>query len=145
MHTIPHLLFVCVENSNRSQMSEAFARLHGGDAVAAYSAGSRPSGKINPRAVAAMKEKGVDLLAEQHSKGLDDLPEIEWDWVVTMGCGDECPHLPAKNREDWPLPDPKHLEPGEFNKVRDEVERRILDLLARAGISTKQEGTPRER
>lgn len=130
----PHLLFVCVENSNRSQMSEAFARLHGGERVAAYSAGSRPSGKINPKAVAAMKEKGVDLLASQHSKGLVDLPGVEWDWVVTMGCGDECPHLPAKNRDDWPLPDPKHMDPEDFNQVRDEIERRVKALLGLVGV-----------
>src|ERR1700722_17356083 len=82
------VLFVCVENSNRSQMAEAFARLHGGDRVEAHSAGSRPSGRVNPRAVEAMREKGYDL-TRHHSKGLADLPPGEFDAVVGMGCGDE--------------------------------------------------------
>jgi arsenate reductase len=125
------LLFVCVENSNRSQMAEAFARLHGRERVEARSAGSRPSGVINPRAVAAMKQKGVDLLVSQRSKGLDELPKLEWDYVITMGCGDACPHLPARHREDWALEDPKHLPPEQFKRVRDEIERRVINLLER--------------
>lgn len=133
----PHILFVCVENSNRSQMAEAFAHLHGGGNVDAHSAGSCPSGVINPKAVAAMRERGVDLLANQRSKGLDDLPGVEWDWVVTMGCGDACPHLPAKNRDDWALPDPKQMEPREFNQVRDEIERRVIALLQRCGVEVQ--------
>ena len=129
MNNKPHLLFVCVENSNRSQMAEAFARLHGGDRVAVYSAGSQPSGVVHSKAVAAMREKGVDLLATQHSNGLDDLPQVTWDWVITLGCGDACSHLPARNRNDWPLPSPKDFNPDDFNKVRDETERRVVALL----------------
>src|SRR5205809_4094423 len=87
---LKRLLFVCVENSNRSQMAEAFARIHGGDAVEAYSAGSRPSGRINPRAVEAMREIGYDL-STHASKGLADFDGQEFDVAVTMGCGDECP------------------------------------------------------
>lgn len=124
-----HVLFVCVENSNRSQMAEAFARLHGSDMLESASAGSRPSGVINPKAIASMKEKGVDLTTQQ-SKGLSDLPAVEWEHVITMGCGDECPFLPAKHRDDWPLQDPKHMEPAEFNQVRDEIERRVIALIA---------------
>lgn len=124
------LLFVCVENSNRSQMAEAFARYYGGEAVEVWSAGSRPSGRINPRAIAAMSERGIDL-SQHRSKGLSELPECEWDWVVTMGCGDECPFIRAKHREDWNLPDPRDLTPEEVNRVRDEIERRVLDLIAR--------------
>lgn len=134
----PHLLFVCVENSNRSQMSEAFARLHGGSRIVACSAGSRPSGIINPKAVAAMRARGVDLLASHHSKGLDALPDVEWDWVVTMGCGDACPHLPAKHRDDWPLPDPKHMDPDDFNQVRDEIEQRVMALLETCGVEVSR-------
>src|SRR5579883_2518712 len=89
------VLFVCVENSNRSQMAEAFARIHGGGKVEAYSAGSRPSGRVNPKAVAAMKEVGYDLTAH-HSKGLDELAEFDFDAAVTMGCGDQCPNLKAR-------------------------------------------------
>jgi arsenate reductase (thioredoxin) len=124
------VLFVCVENSNRSQMAEAFARIHGEDAVEAYSAGSRPSGRLNPRAVAAMAERGYDLSGHR-STGLDKLPAGEFEYVVTMGCGDACPWIPARHREDWALPDPRDLPPGEFAAVRDEIERRVLDLLRR--------------
>jgi arsenate reductase (thioredoxin) len=126
-----NLLFVCVENSNRSQMAEGFARHLGGSRVMACSAGSRPSGIIHPKAIAAMKEKGIDLTVQQ-SKGLSELPETQWDWIVTMGCGDACPSLPARNRADWALPDPKHLPPEQFNVVRDEIERRVIELLKKA-------------
>ncbi len=125
----PRLVFVCVENSCRSQMAEGFARLHGAGKVEAYSAGSRPSGKVNATATELMKEKGVDLGA-QSSKGLDALPPGTWAAVVTMGCGDACPHLAAERRLDWALPDPKHLPPDEFRRVRDEIEARVLALLA---------------
>ena len=90
------LLFVCVENSCRSQMAEGFARQYGGEAVDVHSAGSAPSGKVNPQAVELMRERDIDIDG-QRSTGLDDLPSAGWDWVVTMGCGDACPHLAAKN------------------------------------------------
>jgi len=125
---VPHLLFVCVENSNRSQMAEGFARALGGGRVAAFSAGSRPSGAVNPRAVEFMREKGVDLGAHR-SKSLDDLPAVTWDYVVTMGCGDACPHLPARHRLDWDLPDPKLLEDDGFRGVRDRIEGRVAKLV----------------
>ena len=102
------VVFVCVENSNRSQMAEAFARMHGGDRIEAYSAGSRPSGKVNPKAVEAMREKGYDLTTH-HSKSLNDLPNADFDAAVTMGCGDECPFLRAQHRADWNIHDPKHM------------------------------------
>src|SRR5437762_13376057 len=105
------IVFVCVENSNRSQMAEAFARIHGAGRVEAHSAGSRPSGRVNPKATAAMKELGYDLTPHQ-SKSLDDLPPGEFDVAVTMGCGDECPLLKAKRREDWAIPDPKEMKIG---------------------------------
>lgn len=123
------LLFVCIENSNRSQMSQAFARLLGGDAVDAYSAGSRPSGIVNPRAIASMKELGYDL-SRHDSKSLDDIPDVEYDAVVTMGCGDACPFVKARRREDWRIPDPKHLEPEEFRKVRDLIRDKVGALIA---------------
>ncbi len=119
------VLFVCVENSNRSQMAEGFARTMGADA---YSAGSRPSGEVNPTAMRAMAEVGIDITRNE-SKGLDDIPKGEWDWVVTMGCGDSCPHVPAKNRDDWELPDPKTLPYEQFMEVRDEIARRVRKLL----------------
>ncbi|MDX6770945.1 MAG: arsenate reductase ArsC [Elusimicrobiota bacterium] len=125
----PRLLFVCVENSCRSQMAEGFARLHGAGKVDAFSAGSRPSGKVNETAVALMKEKGADV-SSQRSKGLDDLPAGRWAAVVTMGCGDACPHLDAQRRVDWALPDPKHLPLEEFRRVRDDIEARVKALIA---------------
>jgi protein-tyrosine-phosphatase len=117
-------VFVCVENSNRSQMAEAFARMAGVDA---YSAGSRPSGKVNPNAIEAMKELGYDLTAH-HSKSLDDLPDMQFDVAVTMGCGDACPDLKATRREDWKIPDPKDMPPDQFNAVRDLIGRKVNEL-----------------
>lgn len=124
------ILFVCVENSNRSQMAEAFARMLGGARVKAHSAGSRPSGAVNPRAIEAMAELGYDLAAHR-SKSLADLPPGAWDAVVTMGCGDACPHLPARLREDWQIPDPRAMEPAEFRAVRDQVRDQVAGLLGR--------------
>lgn len=123
------VLFVCVENSCRSQMAEGFARKLGAETLEAFSAGSKPSGRVNPRAVEFMREKGIDL-DSQASKGLSDLPATRWDYVVTMGCGDACPHLPADKRLDWALPDPKDLPPDEFRKVRDLIEAKIQELIA---------------
>ena len=122
------ILFVCVENANRSQMAEAFARIHGGDAVHALSAGSRPSGTINPKAVRFMAELGYDL-ATHASKSLDEV-DGEFDAVVTMGCGDNCPWVPARRREDWALPDPKHMDDDGYRAVRDEISARVQRLLA---------------
>jgi arsenate reductase len=121
-------LFVCVENSNRSQMAEAFARIHGGENVEAFSAGSQPSWKINPKAIESMHEIGYDLTTHR-SKSLDDLPDVEWDFVATMGCGDECPFIRAKQREDWEIPDPKDLSIEEFRAVRDEIQQKVLARL----------------
>jgi protein-tyrosine-phosphatase len=124
------LLFVCIENSNRSQMSQAFANIHGGNAVEAFSAGSKPSGIINPKAIAAMKELGYDLSAH-HSKSLDEAKEYApFDVVVTMGCGDACPWMPAKQFVDWQIPDPKHMNEEEFRGVRDFIETKVKDLLS---------------
>lgn len=123
------IVFVCVENSCRSQIAEAYGHLLGGNNVAIYSAGSRPSGQINPKAIAAMQEVGYDLTAHA-SKGLDDLPKVEFDAVITMGCGDECPYVRGKLRADWGIPDPKHLPPAEFAQVRDLIADKVRELLA---------------
>lgn len=123
------VLFVCVENSNRSQMSEAFARLYGGSDVEAYSAGSKPSGKVNPKAIAAMKEIGYDL-SGHHSKSLDDVKAFApYDAVVTMGCGDACPWMPAKKFIDWQIPDPRQMNEDEFREVRNFIARQVKELL----------------
>jgi protein-tyrosine-phosphatase len=121
------VLFVCVENSNRSQMAEAFARLVGGADVEALSAGSNPSGKINPKAIRSMAELGYDLATHQ-SKSLDQVAG-EFDAVITMGCGDNCPWIPARRREDWALPDPRDLDDDAYRAVRDEIGARVNALL----------------
>ena len=123
------VVFGCVENSNRSQMAEAFARIHGGGGVRACSAGSRPSGRVNPRAVEFMREVGYDLTTHT-SKSLDQFNGQEVEDAVTMGCGDECPLVVARRREDWQIPDPKELPPEQFNEVRDLIERKVKELLA---------------
>lgn len=121
------VLFVCVENANRSQMAEAFARMLGGDAIEALSAGSRPSGVINPKAIRFMHELGYDLTTHE-SKSLDDI-DGAFDAVITMGCGDSCPWVPAKRREDWALPDPKHMDDEAYRVVREEIASRVRGLL----------------
>ena len=124
------LLFVCVENSNRSQMSQAFAKMLGGENVEAYSAGSKPSGIVNPKAIAAMKELGYDL-TKHDSKSLKEVEQFApFDAVVTMGCGDACPWMPAKKFIDWEISDPKHMVPAEFNKVRDLIRNKVKELLS---------------
>lgn len=122
------VLFVCVENSNRSQMAEAFARIHGGTGIEAVSAGSRPSGRINPKAIRFMAEIGYDL-GTHASKSLDEV-EGNFDAVVTMGCGDSCPWVPARRREDWALPDPKDMDDDAYRAVRDGISGRVRALLA---------------
>ncbi len=124
------LLFVCIENSNRSQMSQAFAKILGGENVAAYSAGSKPSGIVNPKAIAAMKELGYDL-STHDSKSLEEVKlYAPFDAVVTMGCGDACPWMPAKQFIDWQIPDPKNMEPAAFNEVRDFIKEKVQSLLS---------------
>jgi protein-tyrosine-phosphatase len=126
---VKRILFVCVENSNRSQMAEAFARLLGAGKVEAFSAGSRPSGKVNPRAVEAMREVGYDLTTHQ-SKSLDQFNGQPIDVTVTMGCGDACPLVRAARREEWNIPDPRAMSPDEFRKVRDLIKFKVEELLA---------------
>ena len=123
-------LFVCVENANRSQMAEAFARIHGGADIEAWSAGSRPSGRVNPKAIDAMRERDYDL-SQHRSISLDELPDLEFDAVVTMGCGDACPNVRAAHREDWEIPDPAPLPEAEFHEIRDLIETKVRELLTR--------------
>jgi len=125
---VKRVVFVCVENSNRSQLAEAFARIHGAGRVEAFSAGSRPSGRVNPKAVEAMKELGYDL-TRHTSKGLDDFNGQEFDAAVTMGCGDACPLVLARQRFDWQIPDPKEMPPEQFRQVRDLIEAKVKELL----------------
>jgi protein-tyrosine-phosphatase len=124
------VLFVCIENSCRSQMAEAFARRYASDVIEAASAGSRPEGRVNPKAVAAMAELGCNL-SGQRSKSLGEIPQVKYDYVITMGCGDECPFIPADHHEDWDIPDPKKLPMDEFRQVRDLIGRRVKELEIR--------------
>lgn len=124
------ILFVCVENSNRSQMAQAFATMLGGEQVQAFSAGSNPSGKINPKAIASMNELGYDL-SQHHSKSLQEIKDhAPFDVVVTMGCGDACPWMPARKFVDWQIPDPRNMNPDEFRTVRDLIKQKVQELLA---------------
>jgi protein-tyrosine-phosphatase len=124
------VLFVCVENSCRSQMAEGFAIMHGKGIIAAFSSGSNPSGIVNPKAIESMKRVGYDL--SQHiSIGLDEIPQEQYEYAITMGCGDECPMINAINREDWALPDPKHMEAEEFDRVRDIIEAEVSVLISK--------------
>jgi len=133
MNPKPKILFVCVENANRSQMAEAFARMHGGEQVEVYSAGSRPSGVVNPRAIEFMKEVGYDLTSHG-SKSLDEFNGQEIDVAVTMGCGDACPLVMAQRREEWQIPDPKEMPPEQYRVVRSLIESKVKELLASLGI-----------
>ena len=122
------VLFVCVENSCRSQIAEAFANMHGQGIIKAYSSGSKPSGIVNPKAIQSMYEVGYDLKAHD-SKSLDDIPDIEYEYAITMGCGDECPFVKAKHREDWQIPDPKCMDETEFAQIRDLIRTKVKELL----------------
>ena len=124
-----NILFVCIENACRSQMAEAFANMYGQEIVKAASAGSEPSGAVSEKAVKAMRDIGYDL-SSHASKSVDDVPDMEYDMVITMGCGDACPVIRAKERRDWSIPDPRDMEPAEFNEVRDEIERQVLFLIS---------------
>ena len=123
-----NILFVCVENSCRSQIAEAFANIHGNKQINSYSSGSKASGVINPKAIKSMADIGYDL-TRHHSKSLDEIPDLEYDYAITMGCGDECPFVKANNRLDWAIADPKNMSEVEFNGIRDIIEQKVLVLL----------------
>jgi arsenate reductase len=125
---LKRVLFVCIENSCRSQMAEGWARKLNDGQWEIRSAGSRPSGKVNPDVVTVMGEIGMDITA-QSSKGLPEPSEGSWEYVVTMGCGDACPHLPAKNHIDWKLEDPKGKPLDFFRQVRDDIGSRVGKLM----------------
>jgi protein-tyrosine-phosphatase len=125
------VIFLCTENSNRSQMAEAFARMHGKGILEPYSAGSRATGIVNPKAITSMAEKGYDL-GRHGSKSTTEVPSGPYDYVITMGCGDQCPWIEGKQRDDWGLDDPKNMPPELYAEVRDEIERRVQRLVRHA-------------
>ena len=126
------VLFACVENSCRSQMAEGFAKKHGTDVLKPFSAGSKASGEINKKAVIAMKQIGYDL-TEHKSKGLEEFSDSNFDYLITLGCKDECPNIETKFRKEWDIPDPKNMKLEDFYKVRDSIEKRVLSLIDKIG------------
>lgn len=122
------ILFVCIGNACRSQMAEGFARHLGLPGLVVYSAGSHPAGFVAPGAIEVMKEKGIDI-SRHYSKGIGEIPLIEFDILVTMGCGDSCPVVNAKQRIDWQIPDPIGRSSEFFRQVRDEIEAKVRTLL----------------
>ncbi len=122
------VLFVCVENSCRSQMAEGFARAFGNGKIEAYSAGSKPSGKVNPLAIEVMREAGVDISGNL-SRGFNALPVRNFDYVVTLGCQDICPFLPADKHIEWQIEDPKNKNIEFFRQVRDEISCKVTELI----------------
>ncbi len=125
----PSVLFVCVHNAGRSQMAAAFLAHLSAGAVEVRSAGSAPGDQVNPAAVAAMAEVGIDIAAE-HPKILTDAAVLTSDVVVTMGCGDTCPFYPGKRYEDWVLEDPAGQGLDAVRPIRDEIRRRVEGLIA---------------
>jgi len=122
------VLFACVENSCRSQMAEGFANIHGTNILMPFSAGSKASGEVNNKAVAAMEEIGYDL-TEHKSKGLDEFSDLKFDYLITLGCNDKCPNIETKLRKEWDIPDPKNMNLEDFYTVRDLIEKRVLSLI----------------
>jgi len=128
----PAVLFLCVHNAGRSQMAAGWLRNLAGDAVEVYSGGSDPGASTNPAAIEAMAEIGIDISGEQPRAWTDDDLRVA-DMVVTMGCGDTYPVVPGKRYEDWELTDPSGQPVEVVRSVRDEIERRVRDLVARLG------------
>ncbi len=137
---VPTVLFLCVHNAGRSQMALGwFDHLAGGRAVA-WSGGSEPAGAVNPMAVAAMAEVGIDISREHPKQWTDEMLRAA-DVVVTMGCGDTCPYVPATRYEDWPLDDPAGQGLDAVRPIRDEIEQRVRALLADLGVDVTDSGT----
>ena len=122
------VLFACVENSCRSQMAEGFANIHGTNILVPFSAGSKASGEVNNKAVIAMAEIGYDL-TKHKSKGLAEFTDSKFDYLITLGCKDECPNIETIFRKEWNISDPKNMDLKDFNKVRDLIEKRVLSLI----------------
>ncbi len=126
------IVFVCVENARRSQMAAGFAGALGQGKLEVYSAGSSPSSKIDPMVIEVMKVKGIDLSGKR-PKGLNDLPQVEMDYLVTMGCEETCPAVLAKQVIEWQIPDPKGKPIDFFREVRDIIENRVKALFEEVG------------
>jgi arsenate reductase (thioredoxin) len=129
----PSVLFLCVHNAGRSQMAAGWLRHLAGDRIAVHSGGSEPADRINPAAAAAMADVGIDIAGELPTRWTDESVRAA-DVVVTMGCGDACPFVPGKRYEDWPLEDPAGRGVAAVIPIRDEVRRRVEQLMASLGI-----------
>ena len=125
----PTVLFVCIHNAGRSQMASGYLRHLAGDRIEVLSAGSAPAASINPMAVAAMAEEGIDISAEQPKILTTDAVKAS-DVVITMGCGDTCPYYPGKRYEDWVLDDPAGQGIEAVRPIRDEIRSRVEALIA---------------
>lgn len=139
MPAVPTVLFVCVHNAGRSQMAAGWLRALAGDRVAVRSGGSEPAERINPTAVEAMEEVGIDITGNQPEPWTRERLE-EADVVITMGCGDACPVIPGKRYLDWELPDPAGRPLEEVRPIRDEIGERVRGLLAELGIDAEASG-----
>jgi arsenate reductase len=140
--TEPAVLFLCTHNAGRSQMAMGFFKHLARERATVYSAGSEPADHVNPAAVAAMAEKGIDIATEQPTRWTSDMLQAA-DVVVTMGCGDSCPILPGRRYEEWALPDPAGLPLGDVRPIRDAIEERVRDLLNQLGVDpSDSEGRP---
>ena len=130
----PTVLFLCTHNAGRSQMALGFFNHLAGDRAVGFSGGSEPAHEINPSAVAAMAEVGIDITAEFPKPWTDEIVQAA-DVVVTMGCGDACPVLPGKRYANWELPDPAGQSVDGVRPIRDDIEKRVRRLLAELGVS----------
>ena len=122
------VLFVCVENACRSQLAEAISNSFYGYALEASSAGSRPAEKVNPKAISSLLRMGLNIETNQ-PKNVKTFENNHFDYVVTMGCGDQCPHIPGAKMFDWQIPDPKHMSDDDFDAVRDLIDLKIQSEL----------------
>ena len=130
---LPTVLFLCVHNAGRSQMALGWFSHLAGDRAEAWSGGSEPADEVNPSAVAAMAEVGIDITGEHPKRWTDEIVQAA-DVVITMGCGDACPFYPGKRYEDWALEDPAGQGIEAVRPIRDEIERRVRDLLESLGV-----------
>jgi protein-tyrosine-phosphatase len=134
MGTVPSVVFLCVHNAGRSQMAAAWAKSLGGDRLEVFSGGSDPASEVNPVAVEAMREVGIDIKEELPKRWSDDVIRAA-DVIITMGCGDSCPVFPGKRYEDWDVEDPAGQDVEHVRPVRDDIESRVRALLTRLGVT----------
>jgi arsenate reductase (thioredoxin) len=130
----PVVLFLCTHNAGRSQMALGFFTHLAGESAVAWSGGSEPASAINPAAVASMAERGIDISGEYPKPWTDEIVQAA-DVVITMGCGDACPIFPGRRYEDWSLDDPAGLDLEHVRPIRDQIERRVRELLAQLGVT----------